>query len=155
MVSRIAPSTPEQRSPAADRAAIRFVIAANWVSPALARRHIRTWLGELDWPRRHIDELVLAVSEIISNSIEHGYGVSVERPAPSAGVVEVDGHVAVDDAGLRRATVTVTDHGRWREPAPGPSNRGRGTLLARACTEGLITEHRGDGTTVTMRSRPV
>lgn len=131
------------------------MVAADWVSPSLARGHIRRWLGDLRWPQRRIDEMVLAVSEAVSNSIEHGYGLTVDHPGPSADLVEIDGRISVDGSGFSRAVVTVTDHGTWRTPDPGPSTRGRGTLLARACTDELRTEHRQDGTTVIMRSRPI
>jgi anti-sigma regulatory factor (Ser/Thr protein kinase) len=134
---------------------LHFVLTADWVSPSLARERIRRWLGERRWPRLRIDELVLAVNEVVSNSIEHGYGLTADKPKPVLGVVEVDGRVSVGDSGFSRAVVTVTDHGNWREPDPGPSNRGRGMLLTRACTDNVVTEHRGDGTTVVLYSRPI
>lgn len=134
---------------------VRFVVGADWVSPSLVRRHIRRWLGGLRWPQRRIDELVLAVSEVVSNSIEHGYGVTIDHQGPSPNVVEIEGAIEVDDAGFARAVVVVSDHGVWRVPDPGPSSRGRGMLLARACTDELRTEHHSGGTTTTMRSRPI
>ncbi len=173
VVKRIVPPTSEQgRAPGdwdadiparpppsdgadSDGAKLRLVVDADWVSPSLARGHIRRWLGDLRWPQRRIDEMVLAVSEVVSNSIEHGYGLTVDRPEPPTELVEIDGHVSVDDSGFSRAVVTVTDHGTWRTPDTGPSNRGRGTLLARACTDELRTEHRSDGTTVVLHSRPI
>jgi anti-sigma regulatory factor (Ser/Thr protein kinase) len=145
---------PRPESPARD-AAIRFVVGADWVSPSLVRRRLRRWLGEQRWPQRRIDEMVLAVSEVVSNSVEHGYGISIDHRGPSPSVVEIDGTIEVDQAGFSRAVVVVTDHGVWQVPDPGPSSRGRGMLLARACTDQLSTEHRADGTTTIMHSRPI
>ncbi len=173
MVSRIVPPASEQGSHSGERdpggsalprpespadgvaTTVRFLVSADWASPSVVRGHIRRWLGELRWPQRRIDEMVLAVSEVVSNSIEHGYGVAIDAPVPSPNVVEIDGRVSVDDSGFSRALVTVTDHGAWRVPDLGPSSRGRGMLLARACTDELVTEHRVDGTTVIMHSRPI
>jgi anti-sigma regulatory factor (Ser/Thr protein kinase) len=134
--------------------ALRVAVPADWTSPSLVRRHIRRWLGDLRWPRRRIDELVLAISEVVSNSIEHGYGRTIDHPTPSPDQVEIEGRIVVDDVGSR-AIVTVTDHGTWRIPDTGPTIRGRGTLLARACTDELTTRHGPGGTVVIMRSHPV
>jgi anti-sigma regulatory factor (Ser/Thr protein kinase) len=134
--------------------ALHLAVPADWISPSVVRSHLRSWLGDLRWPPRRIDELVLAVSEMVSNSIEHGYGRAVDHPTPAHDQVEVEGRITVDDAGSR-AVVTVTDHGTWRIPDTGPSSRGRGTLLARACTDELTTRHGPEGTVVVMRSRPV
>lgn len=148
------PDAVHQPAPPRPDTAFHLGVAADWISPSLVRRRLRTWLAGLRWPQRHIDELVLAVSEVVSNSIEHGYGRGMDHPDPSPDQVEVDGRIIVDDSGSR-AVVTVTDRGTWRVPDPGPSIRGRGTLLARACTEELTTRHGPEGTVVIMRSRPI
>lgn len=172
MVNRIVPPASEQGNHPGERdpggaalppraespgraAAVRFVVGADWVSPSLVRRHIRRWLGELRWPQRRIDEMVLAVSEVVSNSVEHGYGISIDHQGPAPSVVAIEGRIEVDPAGFSRAVVVVTDHGEWRVPDPGPSSRGRGMLLARACTDELVTKHHAGGTTTIMHSRPI
>ena len=45
--------------------------------------------------------------------------------------------------------VTVSDHGRWRDPRP--SSRGRGLPLMRALMESVEVDPGAHGTTVTLR----
>jgi hypothetical protein len=48
--------------------------------------------------------------------------------------------------------VTVTDHGRWREPRA--TTRGRGLPLMRALMDGVEVQPGAHGTTVTLRRAP-
>jgi serine/threonine-protein kinase RsbW len=132
-----------------------LVLAADWVSPSLARDRVRNWLRANRWSPAQTDDLVLALNEAISNSIEHGYGVGPDDPA-RAETVEI--HAAIHRApdGSRRVEFTVRDRGAWRPPdEEGSSTRGQGLRLMRACVEHLTVDSDTTGTTVTMHSRPV
>nr|WP_198151295.1 ATP-binding protein [Kibdelosporangium sp. MJ126-NF4] len=138
------------------RAALSFLLAANWVAPSLSRNRIREWLGAHEWSPAHLDDLVLAVSEAVSNSVEHGYGITADQASPDHPEgIEVRGEIEREPDGYRRAVLTVVDHGQWRPPATGPTNRRQGLRIMRACTEELRIDHSAEGTTVVLRSRPV
>ncbi|MGN2638059.1 ATP-binding protein [Nocardia takedensis] len=103
----------------------------------VVRARLRQWLSAaLPDPDRAYD-LLLAVCEACTNSIEHGH-------RGDGGPIRLD---AVLDADTVR--VTVTDHGRWAPHDPQPdSRRGRGLALMRALvpdTDLLVLD---DGTTV-------
>lgn len=121
-------------------------LAADWVSPSVARDRVRTWLRAGGWTSPHLDDLVLAINEAISNSIEHGYGIGPGDPA-GTGVVELLGEMTD-----HHVTVTVRDNGTWRPPVNDPaSTRGQGIRLMRACVEEVTVEGSADGTTVVLR----
>jgi anti-sigma regulatory factor (Ser/Thr protein kinase) len=115
---------------------------------------VEGWLRAHRWPPAQIDELVLAVSEAVSNSVEHGYQVppdAVEHPE----TVQLRITLAVAEDGYRTVEFVVTDQGSWREPATGDSTRGHGMLIMRSCTDELTVHGSPHGTAVVLRSRPV
>lgn len=150
------PPGDQQRSAA--RPVLHVVLGAEWVAASLARDRVRHWLEGLDWPPAQLDELVLAVSEAVSNSVEHGYGMGPGPPALEeawqAGTVTVEGRTVPSGAdGFRCVEFTVCDDGGWREPAA-ERGRGHGLLVMRACVDDLVVDGRASGTTVVLRSRP-
>jgi serine/threonine-protein kinase RsbW len=123
-----------------------LTLAADWVSPSVARDRVRTWLRAGGWTSPHLDDLVLAINEAVSNSIEHGYGIGPGDPA-GTGVVELRGEMTD-----HHVTVTVRDRGTWRPPVHDPaSTRGQGIRLMRACVDEVSVEGSADGTTVVLR----
>lgn len=117
-----------------------------------SRRETVRWLEALcgaDRPCDAVADLVLAVNEAVSNSIEHAY-----RGDPS-GTVVLRGAAAPgpDRPGCAalRVTVEVSDRGSWRPPPRDPGFRGRGLSMIRACAEDVVVDARPSGTTVTMR----
>ena len=127
-----------------------LTLAADWVSPSVARDRVRTWLRAGGWTSPHLDDLVLAINEAVSNSIEHGYGIGPGSPA-GTGVVELRGEMTD-----HHVTVTVRDSGTWRPPVDDPaSTRGQGIRLMRACVDDVTVEGSADGTTVVLRGRRV
>lgn len=125
-------------------------LAADWVSPSVARDKVRTWLRDNGWSSPHLDDLVLAVNEAVSNSIEHGYGVGPGDPAAS-GTVHVRGELTD-----HHVTFTVRDRGVWRTPVDDPaSTRGQGIRLMRACVDEISVDGTEDGTTVVLRGNRV
>lgn len=88
--------------------------------------HVRAafgdWAYDLGLAREDRRRLVLGVSELVANAVEHGYG---GRPG---GPVRVHAELT----GAAMVLVSVTDQGTWREPTPHPGDRGRGLSMSAA-----------------------
>lgn len=130
-----------------------MTLAAHWIASSLARDRTQLWLEGQHWPPAQAEELVLAVSEAVSNSVEHGYLVPPES-LDHAGSVRLHGEVRTADDGYRRVVLTVSDQGSWKEPEPRPE-RGMGLLIMRACVDTLDVSGSVDGTRIELVSRPV
>jgi len=129
--------------------AVRQVLPADAVAPSIVRRRFRRWLLELCWPELDADDLLLAVSEAVSNAADHAY-------APDRmGDVVVEAECVRGNNGSRRVVITVRDHGAWRPPPAWHENRRRGVPLMRACTESVNILGGSAGTRVRMVSKPV
>ena len=87
--------------------------------------------------------LVLGVSEVMANAVEHAYR---DAPEGESGVVEIDARIR-DDAIIE---VVVRDHGRWREPDVDPGERGRGFSMMASAGLQVGVQTASDGTTVTL-----
>ncbi|MEV6823335.1 ATP-binding protein [Amycolatopsis sp. NPDC051102] len=88
---------------------------------------LRDWLEAHRWPEDEVDDLVLAVSEAVSNSIEHGYGVPVDSALlPHPGQIEVTAAVKQSAVGPRHTELTIRDAETWREPGRGRFHAGTG-----------------------------
>ena len=129
--------------------------AAEPAAAARSRRVMRHWLGSLCGLAAVCDvgeDLVLAVNEAISNSVEHAYGGGPgtvrlrARLRPCDGMAP--GHGPCDRV---EARVEINDHGRWREPPDDPGFRGRGLMMAEASVDHMGIECSATGTTVTLR----
>jgi serine/threonine-protein kinase RsbW len=134
---------------------LHFELPPELVAPSIARERFERWLRDLRWPSGQSDDLVLALSEAVSNSIEHGYGIH-PGPAPHAlgeGTVEVRARVLVEANDGRRITLTVRDHGRWREPVGPARFRGHGLSIIRACADEFSINGDDSGTTLRLTSR--
>lgn len=143
---RRAPVTAERR--------LSLALPADPAAAAMARTRLTAWLTEHDWPQAQQDDIVLAVSEAVSNGVEHGYGA---RPgvAGRTGLVEVDAEVVPDDDGMRQVVVSVRDHGGWQPHPHVRAHRRHGIPLMRACVAEFVIDGTASGTTVMLRSRPV
>lgn len=130
---------------------LRLELTCEASSAARSRRAMRSWLrsvcghGELCEP---CDDLVFAVSEAVTNCIDHAYR------GLAAGAVSVQGSLERpgDDAGTA-VVVHVADGGRWRTPRREPGDRGRGLMMMRASVGEMDVQARPSGTTVTFRKR--
>lgn len=117
---------------------------ADAASVARLRDEFARWLrraSSMDEDR--LCDTVLAVNEALANAAEFAYLDG------RAGILDFD---AVLDHARRLVTVTVTDHGRWREANP-PNRlrfRGRGIPLMRALADSLVIETSGLGTRVRL-----
>jgi PAS domain S-box-containing protein len=127
--------------------AVRFVGSApgtfRWRRPARAgelgtmRRVMAAWLEASGVPRDDIMLFSVAVSEAVTNAVEHAYG-------KQEGWVEIEAHRENDDV-----VVAVRDGGRWRSKARGGGGRGLG-LIARLMDE-FELRRTDQGTEVWMR----
>jgi serine phosphatase RsbU (regulator of sigma subunit)/anti-sigma regulatory factor (Ser/Thr protein kinase) len=104
-----------------------------------ARHLIRRWVEANDGTDDDCAAFAIAVSEACANSIEHAYG-------PLDATIELLASL-VDGA----ATVTIRDHGKWREPRGG--NRGRGIPIMREFMDDVSIERSERGTTVNLQRR--
>jgi serine/threonine-protein kinase RsbW len=131
---------------------LRLALPADPVAPSVARHRLRRWLAGLAWPAVELEDIVLAVSEAVSNATEYAY---LQRPP---GLIDVHGEVETTPGGPRRIVVVVRDHGRWRCPPIDDENRRRGVPLMRACMDTVTIgspDDGGEGTCVALRSKAI
>jgi serine/threonine-protein kinase RsbW len=143
--------------PAAEN--LHFELAPEMVAPSIARDRFDRWLRDLRWPAAQREDIVLALSEAVSNSVEHGYRIHAGAPRPELGrgTVGVRARVLAEANGTRRIALTVRDHGCWREPVAPARFRGHGLSIIRACADEFDIDGDETGTTLTLttRSAPV
>lgn len=113
------------------------------------RREMATWLRAVGAGEDDVIDVNLAVGEAVANAVEHGY-----RDAP--GPVRVTAVLGGDG----RASISITDHGRWQEPAPDRRHRGRGLGLIHHSVDNVELESLAQGGTLvtfdrTLRRDPV
>ncbi len=119
---------------------IQRTIGADRTQIGLLRADLRTWLAAHQVTEVDREAVILACSEAVANSMEHGY-----RDNPF-GMVKVVATVTADTVEVR-----VADHGGWRGASTDES-RGRGLRMIRESMDEVLFD-RGDGTLVTMRRR--
>lgn len=108
---------------------------------AAVRHQVASWLDDAGLDDDSAANLVLAVSEAVSNAVEHAY------QGPMTGLVQVRAEVSADGS----ICIAVTDRGRWRVRPATLSSRGRGLLLMRENVDQVIVDRAPTGTTVTLR----
>jgi serine/threonine-protein kinase RsbW len=127
-------------------------LPADPVAVPVARYQIRRWLAALSWPAAQLDDIVLAVSEAVTNAVEHAYVDQLP------GVVEVRGVVETLATGQHRVTVIVRDYGRWRLAPTHDEHNQHGISIMQACMDTVTIElldHGRPGTQVVLRSKNV
>jgi serine/threonine-protein kinase RsbW len=134
---------------------LRFELAPELVAPSIARDRFDRWLRGLRWPGGQREDLVLALSEAVSNSVEHGYRIRAGAPRPdlAGGTVEVRARVLAEANGTRRIALTVRDHGGWHEPVAPARFRGHGLSIIRACADEFRIDGDESGTTLALTTR--
>ena len=120
-------------------------VVADPENAAIIRREFSDWLHEhftLE-PAKACD-MVLAVNEAMANAAEYAYATA-DRP----GVMQVQGHY---DESAATLTVTVTDHGVWRESDADLKQlrRGRGIPLMQALADRTNVDSSETGTRVCL-----
>ncbi|GHF79114.1 serine phosphatase RsbU (regulator of sigma subunit)/anti-sigma regulatory factor (Ser/Thr protein kinase) [Amycolatopsis bartoniae] len=103
------------------------------------RAAMRRWLSAVGVAGDVTGDLLLAVGEACTNSVEHAYG-------PAGGDVHLRIELRDDEL-----VVTVRDDGRWR--AARGKNRGRGLTLMQKCGDDVQVNRTEEGTTVMIRRR--
>ena len=100
-------------------------------------------LASLPMSEDRREEVVLAVNEAATNSVQHAY-------APDeAGVVELSFWTESD-----ALCVEICDRGQWREPPPSPAipgDGGLGFVLMRQFIDCVLIHHDAHGTKVLLR----
>jgi anti-sigma regulatory factor (Ser/Thr protein kinase) len=124
-------------------------LPANPASAAVVRDRLREWLGILHWPADAADDVVMAVSEAVSNSVDHAYRDG------HTGEVRISAQAQRAHEHSRRVCVTVSDDGTWRPIPRDPGYRRRGLTMMAACMADLEIDRQDHGTTVRMRSTPI
>jgi serine phosphatase RsbU (regulator of sigma subunit)/anti-sigma regulatory factor (Ser/Thr protein kinase) len=104
-----------------------------------SRHLIRRWVEANSGTDDDCAAFAIAVSEACANAIEHAYGLRDETIHLRASLRD----------GV--ATVTISDHGEWREPRGG--NRGRGIPIMREFMDEVSVEPEPQGTTVSLTRR--
>lgn len=115
-------------------------------TPYAARKLIGESLatvGLADHP--DVEHLQLAVSEAVSNAVEHAYPATHTNPAVDA-TVELTLKIEQD-----LVSIVIADRGSWRDPPRQPGFRGRGLTIMRAIVDFLEIHHDGTGTKVILR----
>lgn len=109
------------------------------------RAEVRGWLEPLDLSEDARQDLLFAVSEAVTNCIEHAYA-----GAPTAGDVEIT--FWTDDL---KIWFEIVDHGQWREPtvAPEGASGGRGIGSMQRLVDGVMIQYDARGTRVLLRHR--
>jgi serine phosphatase RsbU (regulator of sigma subunit)/anti-sigma regulatory factor (Ser/Thr protein kinase) len=106
---------------------------------ATARHLIRRWVEANEGTDDDCAAFAIAVSEACANSIEHAYG-------PKDATIELRASLVEETA-----TVSIRDHGTWRQPRGG--NRGRGIQIMREFMDDVSIESDERGTTVNLQRR--
>ncbi|MEU8900352.1 ATP-binding protein [Nocardia sp. NPDC048505] len=107
------------------------------------RHTLRTWLRTVLADERRVYDLVLAVSEACTNSVEHGH-------RGDGGLLRVRG--VVEGARIR---IRVSDSGTWLvHQGPAETDRGRGLELMRSLIPDVQIQT-GQGGTVVEFSAPL
>ncbi|MCV7227908.1 ATP-binding protein [Mycolicibacterium komossense] len=124
--------------------------AADPMTAARVRTELGTWLRTRFADDERVDDILLAVYEAFANAAEYAY---LEHAAP--GTVDV---LARIDPQANTLTVTVTDHGHWRQPRidhtdPAHQLRGRGIPLMKALASEASIRTTGLGTQVQLTWR--
>ncbi len=124
------------------RPLIAIRLAAVEASVPEARRLVAGALLHRTLPRRVVDDLVLATSELVSNAVLHGCGDDV-----AIAVREADGSVEVSVTSAGPADVGPVH--AWSMPPPGAIG-GRGLALVRSVVDRVDTTTDGEQFTVTV-----
>jgi anti-sigma regulatory factor (Ser/Thr protein kinase) len=120
----------------------RADVPATAAGASRLRQEFADWLGRnFALSDDHLYAIVLSAYEAMANAAEHAY---IDDPGP--GTVTITAHHVPDTNSLH---VIVSDHGRWRQPAP-TRFRGRGLALIRALCDRPTIAKELAGTTLSL-----
>lgn len=104
------------------------------------RAAVYRWLAPLSLPEDAEDDLVFAVGEAATNSIEHAY-----RPSGAGDTVELTFWTEP-----QTVCFEVVDHGMWKIPTGEPTGRGRGIEMMQRLMTFVLIQHDDRGTRVLL-----
>ncbi|WP_315097962.1 SpoIIE family protein phosphatase [uncultured Cellulomonas sp.] len=110
---------------------------------APVRAEVDAWAAAIGLGTRDRSTLVLGVSEVMANAVEHAYrhvASSTDHTVHVRAVIREDAMVEV----------VVRDHGRWRKPDRDPGERGRGFSMMASAGLQVGVQTGEDGTEVTL-----
>ena len=113
------------------------------------RRAVRDWLGPLPMTDAVRADIVFAVSEAVSNAIEHAYPLTPEQPGTGHGwldTVELTLWTEADEL-----CIDIADHGTWQPLTTEPTGRGRGIPAIHRIIESFMIHYDARGTRVLLR----
>ncbi|MGH3586485.1 MAG: ATP-binding protein [Pseudonocardia sp.] len=126
---------------------ISMVLMADPVSLSVVRERFHRWLRALRWPRREIDDVVMAVNEAVTSAVEHTH------PSAMGAEVRVAARQYAESDGGRRVLVAVAGGEHW---TPEPDGfEGPGLLMIHACMDAIEVSREIDGTTMLLTSAKV
>ena len=120
---------------------VHLTFAAHPRQLASIRTQVRNWLAPLDLAEESKEDLVLAVNEAASNSIEHAY-----RPPTPGDTVESTFWTEADAVCLE-----IVDHGAWRVSSGRSPGRGRGIEIMERLLASVLIHYDTRGTRVLLR----
>ncbi|MCG7309606.1 SpoIIE family protein phosphatase [Brachybacterium sp. ACRRE] len=124
---------------------VRVVVPATVDGLLEARGRLSEWVRPLDLSPEELQGLDLAITETLTNAIEHAY--------PEQGIATVRVDAALGEDGVLE--VSVIDEGTWDERTQPSVTSGRGLWIAESATDRLRIAHRGrpgdPGSRVVMR----
>jgi len=143
---------------------LRLELPAAHTDVRIARNLVRRFARMLEMKERELEQLVLVVSELLANAIDHGGGGAAMSPSELAGDVRMGCVLRVSEEGWE---LSVSDQGggdaeevrRLIEPPDGlpdlEDDRGRGFFLLATMVDELEVQpsEAGDGLTFTARRR--
>lgn len=120
------------------------VVTATPANVTKSRHEFARWLRPFALAKPRKDEILLAVTEAVTNAIEHGSGCDGGK------------FVSIQASLYRQSiTATVSDSGNWIDPAARPAgvhtHRGRGLILIDAFANDVDIVRGADGTRITMQ----
>ncbi len=126
-----------------DRSSFATVLTAVPAHVATSRHQLARWLSDVAVVQPRIQDILLAVSEAITNAIEHGSRCDASK------LVSIQASVR-DQA----VTAKISDSGRWFDSPPSPdrpSQRGRGLILMNGLADSVDIARTAEGTHITMQ----
>lgn len=117
-------------------------MAAVRTAPGQAREHVRDLAGLVGYPEDRLGDLLLCVSEAVTNALVHAY-----RDDADPGRIQVDARV--EDESF---VVSVRDDGTGMLPRPDSPGLGLGMPIIAALSRSMdIRQMEGGGTEIVMR----
>jgi len=113
------------------------------------RRAVREWLGPLPMTDTMRTDVVFAVSEAVSNAIEHAYPGTHADTATGPGRLDtVELTLWTEHDAL---CIDITDHGTWQPPTTEATGRGLGIPTIHRSIDSFVIHYDSRGTRVLLR----